>query len=142
MSEHMRKAVGAILEAGFQVESDAFKALVEIGKEDILGSLVEEILRVAGEMDPRPISISKNLVVKAAQQLDLAPKAAVVEPGLGRERRFSEDLEPRLEIVSDPTGKLGTTGGFDDFLKYFRNRFEKMSTLFRQIGRASCRERV
>ncbi|HEY5620048.1 MAG TPA: DNA-directed DNA polymerase II small subunit [Candidatus Bathyarchaeia archaeon] len=131
MSEQMRKAVGLLLEAGFQVETDAFKALVEIGQEDQMNSLVKEVLKVAGAMEPRPISISKDLVLKAAEQLDLT-KAPVVETGLGRGRRFAEDVEPRLEIVSDPTGKLGTTGAFDDFLKYFRNRFEKMSALFRQ----------
>lgn len=130
MSEQMRKAVGQILEAGFQVESDAFKVLVEIGKEDKLVSLVEEVLRVAGTMDPRPVSISRDLVLKAATRLDVA-KEPVVETGIGRGRRFAEDVEARLEVVSDPSGKLGTTGGFDDFLKYFRNRFEKMSGFFR-----------
>src|SRR2546426_10787458 len=52
--------------------------------------------------------------------------------GLGHRRRLAEDLESQLEVVSDPTGKLGTTGAFDDFLHYFRNRFEKMSELFKQ----------
>jgi DNA polymerase II small subunit/DNA polymerase delta subunit B len=130
MSEQMRKTVGQILEAGFQVESDAFKTLIEIGKEDRLGSLVEEVLRVAGTIDPRPVSINRDLVLKAATQLEIA-KETIPETGLGRGRRFAEDVEARLEVVSDPTGKLGTTGAFDDFLKYFRNRFEKMSGFFR-----------
>src|SRR5437588_12255307 len=42
------------------------------------------------------------------------------------------DRESRPEVVFDPTGKLGTTGALDDFLRYFRSRFEKMSALFRQ----------
>ncbi len=130
MSEQMRKAVGQILEAGFQVESEAFKTLVEIGKEDRLDPLVVEVLRVAGAMAPRPVSIDKDLVLKAAERLDLGG-AITVETGLGRGSRFAEDVEAHLEVVSDPTGKLGTTGAFDDFLKYFRNRFEKMSALFR-----------
>ncbi len=130
MSEQIRKAVGQILEAGFQVESDAFKTLVEIGKEDRLDPLVVEVLRVAGAMAPRPVSIDKDLVLKAAERLDLGG-ATIFETGLGPGRRFAEDVEARLEVVSDPTGKLGTTGVFDDFLKYFRNRFEKMSALFR-----------
>ncbi len=130
MSEQMRKAVGQILEAGFQVESDAFKTLIEIGKEDRLDPLVLEVLRVAGAMAPRPVSIDKDLVLKAAERLDLGG-ATIVETGLGRGSRFAENIEARLEVVSDPTGKLGTTGAFDDFLKYFRNRFEKMSALFR-----------
>jgi len=30
MSDERRKAIGTILEAGFQMESDAFKALMEV----------------------------------------------------------------------------------------------------------------
>ncbi len=131
MSEPMRKAVGAILEAGFQVETEAFKALVEFGGDETLSLLVDELLRLAAATEPRPLSISRDLVLKAAEQLDLAGKT-VVETGLGRGRRFAEELESRLDVISDPTGKLGTTGAFDDFLHYFRSRFEKMTALFKQ----------
>ncbi len=36
LSEELRKAIGAILEAGFQVESAAFKTLVELSRQDSL----------------------------------------------------------------------------------------------------------
>ncbi len=133
MSEEMKRAIGAILEAGFQMESDAFKALMEVGSAGQLDPLVREVLRVAGTVEPRPSSISRDLVLRAAEQLDLSGKGVETEhAGLGHARRFAEELESRLEVVSDPTGKLGTTGAFDDFLHYFRNRFDKMSLLFRQ----------
>jgi DNA polymerase II small subunit len=133
MSEERKKAIGTILEAGFQVESDAFKALMEVSASGHLDPLVREVLRVARTVEPRPASISRDLVLRAAEQLDLSGKNRETDhAGLGHGRRFAEDLESRLEIVSDPTGKLGTTGAFDDFLRYFRNRFDKMSLLFRQ----------
>src|SRR6266852_4965380 len=129
----MRRAVGTILEAGFQMESEAFKTLVEKGREDSLRPLVDEVLKMASSAQPRPLFISADLVLKAAEQLDLASGPHVlVEEGLGHGRRFAEDRESKLEVVFDPTGKLGTTGAFDDFLRYFRSRFEKMSALFRQ----------
>jgi DNA polymerase II small subunit len=133
LSENLRDAIGVILEAGFQIESDAFKTLVELGHEDTLRPLVDEVLRVAGSVEPRPLVISADLVLKAAEQLDLTVNKPV-EAGssLGAERRFAEEHESRLEVVFDPTGKLGTTGVFDDFLHYFRSRFEKMNALFRQ----------
>jgi DNA polymerase II small subunit len=133
LSENLRTAIGVILEAGFQIESDAFKTLVELGREETLKPLVDEVLKMAGTVDPRPLFISADLVLKAAEQLDLpASKPVEVGTSLGASRRFSEEYESRLEVVSDPTGKLGTPGVFDDFLHYFRNRFEKMSALFRQ----------
>ncbi len=132
MSEELRKAIGAILEAGFQVESDAFKTLVELGREDSLGPLVDEVLKVANSVMPRPVFINMDLVLKAVEELALPTKVGVIEQGIGGERHFAEDRESRLEVVFDPTGKLGTIGAFDDFLRYFRSRFEKMSALFRQ----------
>ncbi len=115
------------------MESEAFKTLVEKGREDSLKPLVDEVLKMASSTQPRPLFISADLVLKAAEQLDLAasPTVAIVEP-LGHRRRFAEEWESKLEVVFDPTGKLGTTGVIDDFLRYFRNRFEKMSALFRQ----------
>ncbi len=133
MSENLRSAIGVILEAGFQIESDAFKTLVELGRDESLRPLVDEVLKVAGSVEPRPLFISADLVLKAAEQLELGPSRQVkAETSLGAERGFSEEHESRLEVVFDPTGKLGTAGVFDDFLKYFRSRFEKMSGLFRQ----------
>jgi len=88
---------------------------------------------MASSAQPRPLFISADLVLKAAELLDLGHDPIIrVEEGLGHGRRFAEDRESRLEVVFDPTGKLGTTGAFDDFLRYFRSRFEKMSALFRQ----------
>ncbi len=133
MSENLRSAIGVILEAGFQIESDAFKTLVELGRDESLRPLVDEVLKVAGSVEPRPLFISADLVLKAAEQLELGPGRQVkAETSLGAERGFSQEHESRLEVVFDPTGKLGTAGVFDDFLKYFRSRFEKMSGLFRQ----------
>ena len=133
MSEELRKAVGVILQAGFQVESEAFKTLVQLGREDSLRLLVDEVLRLAASAEPRPLSISTDLVLKAAEQLELSSNHMIaLEEGIGRPRRWAEDRASSLEVVFDPTGKLGTTGGFDDFLHYFRSRFEKMSALFRQ----------
>jgi DNA polymerase II small subunit len=133
MSETLRDAIGVILEAGFQIESDAFKTLVELGHAETLRPLIDEVLKVAGSVEPRPLFISSDLVLKAAEKLELARnKQPETGTSLGGERRFAEEHEARLEVVFDPTGKLGTRGVFDDFLRYFRSRFEKMSALFRQ----------
>src|SRR5438128_9653451 len=113
------------------MESDAFKALMEISATSQLDPLVKEVLRVAGTVEPRPASISRDLVLRAAEHLDISGRNLETEhAGLGHGRRFAEDLESQLEVVSDPTGKLGTTGAFDDVLHYFRNRLDKVSVLF------------
>src|SRR2546422_7015601 len=92
LSEEMRRAVGTILEAGFQMESEAFKTLVEKGREDSLRPLVDEVLKMASSAQPRPLFISADLVLKAAEQLDLTVGLTVpVQEGLDT----GEDL-PRI----------------------------------------------
>lgn len=132
MSDQMRRAVSTILEAGFQVEIDAFKLLSDMeGKQDELNLLVQRLLNAASAMEPRPLSINRDLVAKAAEELEFPfEQSTHAEPGVEHRRAYAEELDSQLEIVSDPTGKLGTTGAFDDFLHYFRNRFEKMKSLF------------
>ncbi|HZY94160.1 MAG TPA: DNA-directed DNA polymerase II small subunit [Candidatus Bathyarchaeia archaeon] len=133
MSNELRKAIGMILEAGFQVEPAAFKSLVQIAGEEALKPLIDELLRLANSVDPRPLSINTDLVLKAAEQLDLSKKTPelVYEP-IGHPRTFAEERDSQVEIVFDPTGKLGSVGTFDDFLHYFRSRFDKISRIFHQ----------
>src|SRR5260370_33115868 len=114
----MRRAVGSILEAGFQMESEAFKTLVEKGREDSLRPLVDEVLKMASSAQPRPLFISADLVLKAAQHLDLASGLTVpLEEGLGHGRRFAADRASGLEVVFEPTCRLGTTGALHEFLR-------------------------
>src|SRR5216684_8322454 len=99
MSEERKRAIGTILEAGFQMESDAFKALMEISNAGHLDPLVKEVLRVAGTVEPRPASISRDLVLKAAEHLDISGKNMETEnAGLGHRRRVAEDLDSQLEV--------------------------------------------
>src|SRR5947209_20631159 len=102
------------------MESDAFKALLEISATSQLDPLVKEVLRVAGTVEPRPASINRDLVLRAAEHLDIPGRNLETEQGgLGQRGGFSEDLEAQLELVSDPTVKLGTTAELDDFIRSF-----------------------
>src|SRR5438132_14282584 len=106
----MRRAVGTILEAGFQMESEAFKTLVEKGRVDSLKPLVDEVLKMASLAQPRPLFIGADLVLRAAEQLDLAGGPAVPAAGLGQGRGFAADRGSRVDVVFDPSGRLGTAG--------------------------------
>src|SRR5437899_1060189 len=121
-----KDAVGSVLSRDLKLASSVSARFKETKK--ILAEAETSIAKA-----PRPMVNHLVAVLIAAEQLDLSGKGVETEhAGLGHGRRFAEDLESQLEVVSDPTGKLGTTGAFDDFLHYFRNRFDKMRLLFRQ----------
>src|SRR2546430_10300897 len=58
----MRRAVGTILEAGFQMESEAFKTLVEKGREDSLKPLVDEVLKMAKDRKSTRLNSSHSQI--------------------------------------------------------------------------------
>ncbi len=58
MSEQARKALGTILEGGFQVETDAFKTLIDLAGQEALDQLVKEVLRLAVTTELRPVSLA------------------------------------------------------------------------------------
>src|SRR5207247_5742089 len=94
LSENLRDAIGVILEAGFQIESDAFKTLVELGREESLRLLVDELLKGAGSVEPRPLFITADLVLRAAEKLELTSnKAAEVETSLSAECSLAQEPE-------------------------------------------------
>src|SRR3989441_11367231 len=113
----MRRAVGTILEAGFQMESEAFKTLVEKGREDSLKPLVDEVSKMASLAQPRPLFISADLVLKAAEHLDLSAAPATLVAWMGHGRRFAAGRESRGEGGFAPTRKLWTTRAPYAFLR-------------------------
>jgi len=112
MSDERRKAIGTILEAGFQMESDAFKALMEVSSAGRLDPLVKEVLRVAGTVEPRPASISRDLVLRAAEHLDISGKNMETDQsGLGTDAvllktsNLDSKLSRTLRVSSEPLAR-------------------------------------
>ena len=43
----------------------------------------------------------------------------------------AKQMSSKLEIIRDPSKEIGTRGSIDDFSHYFRDRFHKLSSAFR-----------
>src|SRR2546425_13222131 len=100
MSDQMKRAVTIILEAGFQVEIDAFRLLSDMeGKRDALNLLVERLLNVAAAMEPTAISIKRDLVVKAARHIEMIVETTTsVDTALDHIRRFAQAIDTSLSL--------------------------------------------
>ncbi len=44
----------------------------------------------------------------------------------------AKQISPRLEILRDPSKEIGTGGSIEDFSHYFRDRFHKLASAFRE----------
>ncbi len=103
-------------ERGIRVSLDAEPLLQNAGE-----NLIDELVSI------RKPFISRQDVDEAIARLG-ARKVEVIR---SRERPAAAEHPPDLKVVHqlDVTGKSRTTGSVDDFVAYFRNRFQRMSKL-------------
>ena len=134
MRKEMESVVKNIVTSGYQIEEEAFRLLCDMLTKDGFDSLVEELINRANKEDPRPISITKDFVMRTITEL--ADKKKFIEPiaevGLRTAKPLAKEIDSCIEVLDDPTDKIGSEGGVDDFKHYFRDRFEKISNILRK----------
>lgn len=104
-------------EKGVRVALDAEPLIQNAGE-----SLVNELLSLQ-----KPF-ISRQDVEDASRRIAPAEKVEVIR---SRERQPAAEYASDVRVVHqlDVTGKSRTTGSVDDFVAYFRNRYQRMSRL-------------
>jgi len=134
LSEQLKRAVENIISAGYQLSREAFQLLEASQDTEQLDSVTKEILNKVGQTTPRPFVITRELVeeilAKYLPERELA--TPTLEAGVGAPTVYSKQLESRLEILDDPTNKMGSGGTAQDFVQYFRDRFERISKMLSQ----------
>lgn len=142
------------MDADMQLTLDALDALR--GREDT-ESVAERVLVSLREMESRPFLVTADLVTKILKGGDVKtgvapvvppPKPSLLEAGEApRAREITEKLpelthtkfkpragefEPRVEVRKDITGRSYTEGELKDFVNVFRDRYERLSRIFRK----------
>lgn len=123
----LRKAVQLAALRGYQVDGEGLTFLRSLSEEEAV-TLMEEAIKIAEGEEPKPIVISKELLERSKERLE-GPKAAV---GLKAEIPLAKEFESRVEILKDPTEKIGSNGSLEDFVRYFRSRFEKLKEVLQR----------
>ena len=152
----MESVVKNIIASGYQIEEGAFRLLSDMFGKDGFDSIVEELINRANNEEPRPIAITEDCVRKVMTEPTKEEKDVehVTQVGLRVAKPLAKEIDSDIEVLEDPTDKIGSEGGIEDFKYYFRNRFERISNILRKrldvkdaisIGRAldaAPRERV
>lgn len=109
--------LGLLKEKGIRVALDA-EPLIENGGENLINELISL----------KKLFISKQDVEDAIKRLT-EQKVEVIR---SKKRPIAAEHPSDIKILHqlDVTGKSRTTGSVDDFIAYFRNRFQRMSKLF------------
>jgi len=135
VSERLRKAVSLALEAGYQLDKEAFSLLEELPEAEDPAALIEKAVRKAGTLAEKPLFISrkflKELLAEEFQQEPHPSKA----PSITTKRVFkpyAKEFDSDIKVVENPTDEICTTGSVEDYLKYFRNRFKRLEKILRR----------
>lgn len=124
MSTKLEKAVKIALNAGYHLDADAFSILKEMeDPEEVIKKAIEK----AESLPEKSLFITKSILEEVAA---IPPKEIVIEI-TGKElfRPFAKEVESKVEVVSDPTPELGSSGSEADFLRYFEDRFKKVEKI-------------
>jgi len=126
-SERLRHAMENVASAGFQLSRDAFE-LLSVMDEMKVDDCVREAVEKAGQISPKPLVLTRDFFERP---LVPTPEPSIV-PSVSTMKTPAKDFESSVEVLADPTGKIASKGSLESFLKYFQDRFERMSMILRQ----------
>jgi DNA polymerase II small subunit len=143
--EKLQRAVEATIAAGYQLNSEAFELLNTVAAKDDPTTIMSKALQRIEELEEKPLFIDKSFLetlLKPSETLEEKPvqpqKRNVEQPeprapeGKSVFHPYSKDVEAKISVIEDPTGKLTSNGTIEEYLQYFQDRFKRMERLLRQ----------
>ncbi|MCX8171380.1 MAG: metallophosphoesterase, partial [Candidatus Bathyarchaeota archaeon] len=139
-SESINAAVSLIIEAGYQIDREAFEFLKKISHKIEPSSLVKAVVDEINALSEKPLFITRKLLeekidrsilaeVEKSGDISFVSGKAIFQP-------YAESVESDIKVISDPTGKISAAGSLEDYIEYFRSRFRKLSKIIRSRGDA------
>jgi len=147
MSERLQKAISNTIEAGYQLDKEAFTLLETLSKTEDPIVLMEKLIKKAEALAQKPLFIGRNFLEELlseeekAPTLEAEPKPSIPPPSLPQLsyearkeafRPYAKEVEAQIRVLDDPTGEVCTTGTMEEYLEYFQDRFKRLQKFLRQ----------
>jgi len=145
VSERLQRAVSTTIEAGYQLDKEAFTFLETLSKTEDPVALMEKLIRKMEELTQKPLFIDRNIleefISEATPQPEAEPKLSTPSPRLlqlpfeSRKEAFKPyagEVEAQIKVLEDPTAEVCTTGSVEEYLEYFQDRFRRLQRFLRQ----------
>ena len=139
-SEELRKAISLLIDAGYQIDKEAFEYLKNLPQSLDLNSLIATIIEELNKLQVKPLFINRKLLEKTAEELQVFQKSEVFldETVKTRFKPYAKEVEPDIKVLKDPTNEINATGSLEDFISYFQDRFKKIRRIMN--GRLDVRD--
>lgn len=148
MSERLQQAVSHTIQAGYQLDSEAFDFLETLSKTEDPVALMEKITSKMDESEQKPLFITRNVIEEAftrvaqnplekAELLAPEPKP-IFESKAETFKPLAMQVDSNIKILEDPSSAMKTIGSMEEYHAYFEDRFKRLQRFLRQ--RMDCRD--
>ncbi|HVO36850.1 MAG TPA: DNA-directed DNA polymerase II small subunit [Candidatus Acidoferrum sp.] len=149
-TEKLQKAVHLTITAGYQLDKEAFEFLRMLSSTDDPSEIVSKAIDKISGLEDKPLFIGKSFLEQLLQKQEptnetfahvpqpiVSPLSEVQTSQQATEAKasfhpYAKEVESHISIIEDPSTKLGSTGSIQEYLGYFRDRFERLEKLLRQ----------
>ena len=129
----LEQVVMLLMKEGYQIDVKAFDVLknqvIEADPYEVVKIVLEKIQGL-----PKPVLIITDEIIKEALDSFLSSRIETVKVETSKVtyKPFAKEIETDLKVVKDPSNKLQSVGDVKIFIKYFRDRFNRVERLLRQ----------
>jgi DNA polymerase II small subunit/DNA polymerase delta subunit B len=154
IQEKLQQAIQATMEAGYQLNSEAFEFLIQNSQTNDPVNLMNLALERIQGLQDKPMFIEKSFLETLLQTIEPAPQIEISKPIYSQSPSipqpqlrpleeyqtltepefypYAREIPSELNILEDATGKLTSNGTLDEYVLYFQDRFKRIEKLLRQ----------
>jgi DNA polymerase II small subunit len=131
MSETLKRTLGEIIEAGYQVSREGFDLLKALD-ETLLSELAQYAINRANTLPEEKVILDDSFFKALLEEIMLAKETEVEVTGKGGEPSLAKEYEPEVEVIKNPAEEMMSEGDLKGFLEYFRDRYNRMEKIFKK----------
>jgi DNA polymerase II small subunit len=144
VSERLQKAVSHTIQAGYQLDGEAFLLLETLSKTEDPVELMEKLTVKVDEFEQKPLFITRDLIeellAQAADNTTAKPEPLpsplshdpMLETGKEAFKPYAKEIDADIKVLEDPTSMATTIGSIEEYHEYFLDRFTRLQRCLRQ----------
>jgi DNA polymerase II small subunit len=131
MSETLKRTLGKIIGAGYQVSKEGFDFLRSLD-DAVLAELTRYAIDRANALPEEKVVLDDSFFKALLEEIKLGREAEVEVTGKGGELPLAKEYEAEVEVIKNPAEEILAEGDVKGFLEYFRDRYNRMERIFRK----------
>ncbi|MEM2119370.1 MAG: hypothetical protein QW840_04530, partial [Candidatus Bathyarchaeia archaeon] len=147
-NDKLRKAVEFTINAGYQLDHEAFSFLSILAATEDPTEIISKALKQISECKEKPLFIGRSFLEQIVQK-EIPTEESIVLPKAPLEetvsthsqplteakklfKPYAKEVEAKISVIENPGEKNGSNGTLEDYLECFRDRFRRMEKILRQ----------